>query len=60
MFVAAFEESQLGWSPEKTDVNIEPFGHGPDTLENIKAFIDRYDPKSESFSGNDLGKGATD
>lgn len=60
MFVAAFEESQLGWTPDKAKDAIETFGHGPSTVDNLKEFIDRYDPKSESFSSTDLGKGATD
>ena len=46
MFVAAFEESQLGWTPAKTKDAIDPFGHGPDTVKNIETFIDHYDPKT--------------
>jgi protein tyrosine/serine phosphatase len=60
MFVAAFEESQLGWKRMQTKASIQPYGHGPSTVQNIETFIDRYDPKAETFSSADLGKGSED
>jgi tyrosine-protein phosphatase SIW14 len=60
MFVAAFQESQLGWTPKQTKAAIQPFGHGPETVDNIATFIDRYDPGAEAFSSADLGKGSND
>jgi protein tyrosine phosphatase (PTP) superfamily phosphohydrolase (DUF442 family) len=60
MFVAAFEESQLGWTPARTKAAIQPFGHGPDTVQNIQTFIDHYDPKAEAVTSAGLGKGSDD
>jgi protein tyrosine phosphatase (PTP) superfamily phosphohydrolase (DUF442 family) len=60
MFVAAFEESQLGWTPEKTKEAIDPYGHGAGTMQNIEAFINHYNPKTEAVSSVNLGKGSED
>lgn len=57
IFVAAYEESVLGWDKDKTKAAIQSFGHGQDTVRDIKRFIDGYDPKSETVPG-DLGKGS--
>jgi uncharacterized protein (TIGR01244 family) len=60
MFVAAFQESQLHWSPDQTKAAIRSFGHGPGTVENIDAFIDHYDPKSEVLTLKSASNGAED
>ena len=60
MFVAAFEESQLGWDAEKAKADIHPFGHGSATVQNIDSFIDHYDPKTEVFTPADLPRGSED
>lgn len=57
IFVAAYEESVLGWDKEKTKAAVLSFGHRVDTVNDIKRFIDRYDPKTETVPG-DLGSGS--
>lgn len=57
IFVAAYEESVLGWDKAKTKAAVASFGHRTDTVNDIKRFIDRYDPKSETVP-DDLGKGS--
>jgi protein tyrosine/serine phosphatase len=57
IFVAAYEESVLGWDKEKTKDAVLSFGHRTDTVNDIKRFIDGYDPKAETVPG-DLGHGS--
>jgi protein tyrosine/serine phosphatase len=57
LFVAAYEESVLGWDKEKTKAAVLSFGHRMDTVNDIKRFIDGYDPKTETVPG-DLGRGS--
>jgi protein tyrosine phosphatase (PTP) superfamily phosphohydrolase (DUF442 family) len=57
IFVAAYEESVLGWDKQKTKAAVLSFGHGVDTVNDIKRFIDGYDPKTQTVPG-DLGRGS--
>lgn len=57
IFIAAYEESVLGWDKEKAKAAVVSFGHRTDTVNDIKRFIDRYDPKAETVP-SDLGKGS--
>lgn len=56
IFVASYEESVLGWDKQKAKAAVLSFGHGVDTVNDIKRFIDGYDPKTQTVPG-DLGRG---
>jgi protein tyrosine phosphatase (PTP) superfamily phosphohydrolase (DUF442 family) len=49
-FVAAYQESVLGYDKEKAKDAILTFGHSDDTINDIRRFIDGYDPKTQSVS----------
>jgi protein tyrosine phosphatase (PTP) superfamily phosphohydrolase (DUF442 family) len=51
MFVAAYQESVLGYDKDKAKAAIISFGHSADTVDDIKRFIDNYDPQSRTVSG---------
>lgn len=57
IFVAAYQESSLGWDKEKAKAAVQSFGHGQDTVNDIKRFLDGYDPKTET-TPDDLGHGS--
>ena len=57
MFVAAYEESVLGYDKAKAKAAVQGFGHGRNTFEQIDRFIDGYDPRTETVP-TDLGKGS--
>lgn len=57
MFVAAYQESVLGYGRDKAKAAVLSFGHGQNTVEQIDRFIDEYDPKTETVPA-DLGKGS--
>lgn len=57
MFVAAYQESVLGYDKAKAKAAVLGFGHGQNTIEQIDRFIDQYDPKTEGVPA-DLGKGS--
>lgn len=57
MFVAAYQESVLGYDKAKAKASVVSFGHGQNTVEQIDRFIDQYDPKTETMPA-DLGKGS--
>lgn len=44
MMVAAYQMSVMGWDKERTKAAIESFGHSQRTINDIKRFIDAYDP----------------
>lgn len=44
MMVAAYQMSVLGWDKEKTKAAILTFGHSDRTVNDVKRFIDVYDP----------------
>jgi protein tyrosine phosphatase (PTP) superfamily phosphohydrolase (DUF442 family) len=50
MFVAAYQESVLGYDKEKAKNAIISFGHSADTVNDIKRFIDNYDPQARTVS----------
>lgn len=56
MMVAAYQLSVLGWDKEKAKENILAFGHSERTINDIKKFIDAYDPIAREIT-QDLGKG---
>ena len=51
MFVAAYQESVMGYDQTKAKDAILSFGHSSDTIDDIKRFIDHYDPQSRTVSG---------
>lgn len=56
MFVAAYQESVLGYDAQRAKDAILTFGHSDRTINDIKRFIDHYDAKTRTESG-DLGLG---
>jgi protein tyrosine/serine phosphatase len=56
MFVAAFQMSVMGWDKDKTKAEILRFGHSDRTVNDIKKFIDAYDPVKREVT-QDLGVG---
>lgn len=57
MFVAAYQESVLGYDKTKASEAIVSFGHSGNTIDDIKRFIDQYDAKNQTAPG-DLGHGS--
>jgi tyrosine-protein phosphatase SIW14 len=43
MFVAAYQESTMGYDPSQAKAAIRSFGHSDSTMEDIRRFIDGYD-----------------
>ena len=56
MFVAAYQESVLGYDKTRAKDSILAFGHSDRTINDIKRFIDQYDPQTRTING-DLGVG---
>jgi protein tyrosine phosphatase (PTP) superfamily phosphohydrolase (DUF442 family) len=50
MMVAAYQESILGYDKQKAKDSILTFGHSDKTINDIKRFIDGYDPKARTVS----------
>ncbi len=50
MFVAAYQESVLGYDKQKAKDAILSFGHSAKTVDDIMRFIDNYDPKTRTIS----------
>jgi protein tyrosine/serine phosphatase len=46
MMVAAYQMTVLGWDKEKTKAAILTFGHSDRTVNDVKKFIDVYDPQT--------------
>ena len=44
MMMAAYQESVLGYDDEKTKAAIRAFGHSDRTINEVRRFIDVYDP----------------
>ena len=44
MFVAAYQMSVLGYDKDKTTAAVQTFGHSDRTANDIKRFIQTYDP----------------
>lgn len=56
MFVAAYQQSVLGYDKSKAKDAILAFGHSDHTLNDIRRFIDEYDPKRQTVPA-DLAAG---
>lgn len=56
MMVAAYQMSVMGWDKQKTKDAILAWGHSERTINDIKRFIDVYDPEKREVTQN-LGKG---
>ena len=50
MFVAAYQESVLGFDKARAKDAILTFGHSERTIDDIKRFIDEYDPRTQTVS----------
>ncbi len=50
MFVAAYQESVLGYDKQRAKDAILSFGHSAKTIDEIKKFIDNYDPRTRTIS----------
>jgi protein tyrosine phosphatase (PTP) superfamily phosphohydrolase (DUF442 family) len=50
MFVAAFQESVMGWDDAKVKSNLLTFGHSQRTVKDVERFIDVYDGKDKSVT----------
>jgi protein tyrosine phosphatase (PTP) superfamily phosphohydrolase (DUF442 family) len=50
MFVAAYQESVMGYDKAKAKDAIISFGHSDNTVDDIKRFIDHYDPQTRTVS----------
>jgi protein tyrosine/serine phosphatase len=57
MFVAAYQESVLGYDKKKAKAAVLGFGHGKETVEQIDRFIDAYDAEARTVPA-DLGTGS--
>lgn len=51
-FVAAYQESVLGYDKARTKDAILTFGHSDKTIDDIRRFIDEYDARNESVPAN--------
>jgi protein tyrosine phosphatase (PTP) superfamily phosphohydrolase (DUF442 family) len=50
MFVAAYQQSVLGWDDAKTKAEMKTFGHSQRTVKDVERFIDIYDEKSREVT----------
>ena len=50
MFVAAFQETVLGWDDAKVKANLLTFGHGHRTVKDVERFVDVYDAKEKAVT----------
>jgi protein tyrosine phosphatase (PTP) superfamily phosphohydrolase (DUF442 family) len=50
MFVAAYQESALHYDKAKAKDAVQSFGHSERTVEDVKTFIDNYDPAAMSVA----------
>jgi protein tyrosine phosphatase (PTP) superfamily phosphohydrolase (DUF442 family) len=50
MFVAAYQESAMKFSPADAKNDILSFGHSDHVVDDVKAFIDAYDPVTMSVA----------
>ena len=50
MFVAAFQETVLGWDNEKVKANLLTFGHSHRTVKDVERFVDVYDAKQKAVT----------
>jgi len=52
MFVAAYQMSVLGYDKQRAKDAIVSFGHSDHTLNDIRHFIDAYDPQARTIASN--------
>ncbi|HET6250082.1 MAG TPA: hypothetical protein VFE47_20495 [Tepidisphaeraceae bacterium] len=50
MMVAAFQETVLGFDKDRAKGEILTFGHSDNTVNDIRRFIDGYDPKTQTVT----------
>ena len=50
MFVAAFQETMLGWDDAKVKANLLTFGHSRRTVKDVERFVDVYDAKQKAVT----------
>jgi protein tyrosine phosphatase (PTP) superfamily phosphohydrolase (DUF442 family) len=50
MFVAAYEESVLGWDDAKAKSNLLTFGHSKRTVKDVERFVDVYNAKDKAVT----------
>ena len=50
MLVAAYQQSVLGYDKQQAKAAIQAFGHKGQTLEDVKRFIDLYDPATRTLT----------
>lgn len=50
MMVAAYQESEMSWSPQQAKDSMLTFGHSQRTIKDVQRFIDTYDPKSQQMT----------
>ena len=50
MFVAAFQESVLGWDDTRVKKEMLTFGHSQRTVKDVERFIDVYDAKGRTVT----------
>jgi protein tyrosine/serine phosphatase len=58
MFVAAFQESVLHESPDQTKNEILGFGHKAADTDDVRSFIDDYDPVKQTLPPKERGASA--
>ncbi len=56
MMAAAYQQSILGYDKQRAKDEIITFGHSDNTINDIRKFIDAYDPKTRTVS-LDVAKG---
>jgi len=52
-FVAAYQQSVMGYDKEKAKAEILTFGHSDNTINDIRRFIDGYDPATRTVRVTD-------
>jgi protein tyrosine phosphatase (PTP) superfamily phosphohydrolase (DUF442 family) len=50
MFVAAYQQSILGWDDATTKAQMKTFGHSQRTVKDVERFIDVYDEKERKVT----------
>jgi protein tyrosine phosphatase (PTP) superfamily phosphohydrolase (DUF442 family) len=50
MMVAAYQETVLGWDKERVKREMLTFGHSQRTVQDVKRFVDTYDPKTRTMT----------
>jgi protein tyrosine/serine phosphatase len=50
MFVAAYQESVLGWDDAKVKSNLLTFGHSKRTVKDVERFVDVYNAKDRAVT----------